>query len=75
MLCYDILFFWFPTLSIGEGGSRSVPFQTLCGTPNRVENLRVVGVPGVPGQSLNVTWEQPTQLNGDPNSIQYVVRS
>ncbi len=43
-------------------------FQTLCGTPSEVENL------SVNNQSLNVTWEPPTQLNGDPNNIQYVVR-
>ena len=47
-------------------------FQTLCGTPSEVENLDVI-----PSQSfhvLNVTWDQPTQLNGNPNSIEYIVR-
>ena len=55
-------------LSTGEGNSSSTAFQTLCGTPNKVENLNVNS------SSLNVTWEPPTQLNGHPSSTQYVVR-
>ena len=43
-------------------------FQTLCGTPSEIENL------SVNNQSLNVTWEPPTQLNGNPNDIRYIVR-
>ena len=56
------------SLSTGEGNSSSITFQTLCGTPNKVENLNVNS------SSLNVTWEPPTQLNGHPSSTQYVVR-
>lgn len=56
------------SLSTGEGNSSTTAFQTLCGTPSAVENLNINN------QSLNVTWEPPTQLNGNPNDIQYVVR-
>ena len=46
-------------------------FQTLCGSPSRIRDLSVTA--GQADYTLRVTWNQPAELNGNPNDIQYRV--
>ena len=49
----------------------SVTGQTLCGTPSEVRYLVVN--PGQNFYSLQVMWDPPILLSGNPNNIQYMV--